>query len=166
MNRQFLLILLSGVIVLGLAMFALVKQNQSSVVQLNGEVKDVLVLALGDGSSLAMIDFEAKNPSSIGFEVNGVEIEAHVGKDTLPSTLFGKRDLGDVLEFQKYTPRYAQIGFGDQVKAGETAKRMVAARFEVMPEQLADAEFVIRFTNVNHVMSEVKGKKAKRGSKR
>lgn len=166
MNRQFLLILLGGAAVLGLAMFALVRQNQSSMVQLNGSVQDVLVLALGDGSCLAMIDFEATNPAAIGFEVSGVEVEAHVGKDTLASTLFGKRDLADVLEFQKYTPKNAQIGFGDEMKGGETAKRMVAARFEVMPAQLADAEFVIRFTNVNHVTSEVKGKKVKRGSKR
>ena len=165
MNRQFLLILLGSVAVIGLVVFGLVKENQATVIQLNGAVKGARLVELGDGSTLAMVDFEATNPSKIGFELNQVEIEAHVGKDTLPSTLFSKYDLENYLQFQKYTPKFAQIGLGEQIKAGETAKRMVAARFEVLMPALKDAQFVVRLTNVNHVVAELKPED-KKGKKR
>lgn len=159
MNRQFFLILLGSLVVVGLVVLGLVGENQKTILQLNGSVTDVQVRPLSDGASLVLVDLEATNPAKIGFEINQIDVEAKMGKDTLPSGLLRKSEAKSFFEYEQIATKNPLIGIGDQIKSGEKAKRMVAARFEVAPAQLEGAEFVVRFTNVNHVVAEVKGRK-------
>lgn len=165
MNRRFLLILLGSLVAVGLVVFLSVEETHRTAVQLNGSVTNSRLVKLAEGYTLAMVDFEATNPAKTGFEINEVELLARKGADLYKATIFGKRDLEDYLAYEKYTPKQAQIGFGEQVRGGETAKRMIAGRFDVPMEMLKGAEFEVRLTNVNHVRAELKQKEEK-GKKR
>ena len=156
MNRTFLLTLLGSVVLVGLVVSLTVARNQQTKLQLKGNVVGSRLVEFTDGATLAMVDFEAENPSELPFEIRTIEIEALKDGETLPSRAFGKSELAGFLEYQRYTPPNPQMGFGDMVKPGEQARRMVAARFESHMADLKGAEFVVRLVNPNGLVAELK----------
>ena len=156
MNRQFLLLFLGSFAVIGTVAFLTVQRTHETSLHLEGKVLGNRLVAFTDGATLAMVDFEATNPSELPFEIRSIEIEAVKNGETIPSRAFGKTELKGFLEFQRYTPPNPQMGFGDSIKPGEKARRMVAARFERDMAELKDAEFVVRLRNVNDIRADRK----------
>ncbi|MEI9814837.1 MAG: hypothetical protein WDO18_20335 [Acidobacteriota bacterium] len=158
MNSKMLAALAGSVAVIGAVVFFLVEQNQSHALHLQGEIVSIRFNTLSDGGNLSIIHLKVTNPSSTGYEVRGVEVDAISpdGKETIPSGVLSKREVRAYTEFEKLdgTP----IGLGDEVKKGETIDRIMSARFEVPRQKLAGYTLRVKFTSVNGVPAEITGR--------
>jgi LEA14-like dessication related protein len=72
MNKRLLIFVGIGVLAVGVAVFLTVSGNEGSHLQLQGKILKVRTGALGDGNSIAVLDFRVENPSDIPFVVGNV----------------------------------------------------------------------------------------------
>jgi hypothetical protein len=152
-----LAMLAAAAVLIGVVMFVVVEKNQSEALHLEGEITAIRFNKLSDGGNLAIYNLKVKNPSTTGFEVREIEIEAvSADNKVTPSGLLSKRELKSYTEYEKIpgTP----IGLGDEFKKGETKEGIMSSRFEVPREQLKDQTIHIRLRSVNGVEEEITGR--------
>jgi hypothetical protein len=159
MSRQFMLVLLAAVAVIGVALYSTVTVNQNHLLTLTGAITDVRVEPLTPEASLVIVDFTATNPSGVGFDLLQLELEKVDGANITPSGLLSKSEIARFVEYKKLAQPNPVLGIGELIRGGQTVKRMVVARFELPPTGLAQATYRIRFHHIDKVDAQIEGRK-------
>jgi hypothetical protein len=155
-SKQFLATLAVGLGVIGAAVYSTVSINQNHLLTLTGSMTDVRVAELTPEATLVMLDFTAENPSAVGFEVKELGVER---VDGARGDVLSKAEATRFLEYSQLAQPNPPLGIGDRVKAGETVKRMIAARFDLPAAGLAAASYRIRFRHIENVDAQIEGRK-------
>ncbi len=155
--KQMLAMLAASAAVIGIIVFFVVEQNQSTALHLQGEITAIRFNKLSDGGNLAILNLKVTNPTDFTFEIHDMQVEAVAAdKKVTPSGVLSKREVVSYAEYEKIPGK--PIGLGDAFKKGETKEGIVAARFETPREDLKGQEIVVRFISVNRVVSEITGR--------
>jgi hypothetical protein len=145
MNKQLLIFVGIGVLVVGVAVFLMVSGNEGSHLQLQGKILKVRTGALGEGNSIAVMDFRVENPSDIPFVVGNVEVSLEKKSgEMVDGVTTSKSDLKQLFEYNRFLGDQYNDGLGmkDTIAPHTTVDRMVAAHFEVSNEALDAAKAV------------------------
>jgi len=157
MSRQLLIALYVGLAVIGVAIYATVSINQKHLLTLTGSIADVRVAELSPMATLVILDFTAENPSGVGFEVKDLSVERVDG--AVRGDLLSKAETARYLEYSNLAQPNPTLGIGDRIKAGETVKRMIAARFDAPAAGFAAATYRIHFRHIENVDAQIEGRK-------
>lgn len=145
MNKQVLIFFGIGVLAVGVAVFLAVSGNEGSHLQLKGKILKVRTGALGDGNSIAVLDFRVENPSDIPFVVGNVEVSLEKkGGEMVDGVTASKSDLKQLFEYNRFLGDQYNDGLGmkDTIAPHSMVDRMVAAHFEVSSQALDSAKAV------------------------
>ena len=74
MNKRLLIFFGIGVVAMAIAVVVILSANKGSHLELQGKILKVRTGALGEGNSIAVLDFRVTNPSDLPFIVRDVEI--------------------------------------------------------------------------------------------
>lgn len=159
MSRQFIVMLLAAVVIIGVALYSTVSVNQNHLLTLTGAITDVRVRPLTPEASLVIVDFTVTNPSAVGFDLIQLELDKMDGDKATPSGLLSKGEIGRYLDYEKSPQPNPTLGIGEMIRGGQTVKRMIAARFELPEAGLAAATYRIRFHHIEKVDAEITGRK-------
>jgi len=159
MSRQFIVMLLAAVVVIGVALYSTVSVNQKHLLTLTGSIDDVRVRPLTPDASLVIVDFTTTNPSAVGFDLIQMELDKMDGDKATPSGLLTKSEIGGYFEYEKLPRPNPVLGIGEMIRGGQTVKRMIAGRFELPEAGLAGATYRIRFHHIDKVDAEITGRK-------
>ena len=155
MSRQLLLTLGAAVILVGIALYSTVSVNQNHLLTLEGKITNLHVEKLNETSTLVLLDFTATNPSEVPFDIKQVTVERTTNTDAIKGDVLSKAETGGYVEYAKLTTN-PPLGAGNVIKAGQTAKGLVAARFDV-PGVLTTSHYRISFTDYNGVTAKIEG---------
>jgi hypothetical protein len=145
MSKQLLIFFGIGVLAVGIAVFLAVSGNEGSHLQLKGKILKVRTGALGDGNSIAVLDFRVENPSDVPFVVGNVEVSLEQkGGETADGVTVSKSDLKQMFEYNRFLGDQYNDGLGmkDTIAPHSIVDRMVAAHFEVSNQALDSAKAV------------------------
>jgi hypothetical protein len=145
MSKQLLIFFGIGVLVVGVAVFLAVSGNEGSHLQLQGKILKVRTGALGDGNSIAVLDFRVENPSDVPFVVGNVEVSLEKKNgEMLDGVTTSKGDLKQLFEYNRFLGDQYNDGLGmkDTIAPHSKVDRMVAAHFEVGSQVLDSAKAV------------------------
>ena len=139
MSKQFLIFFGVGLLVIGIAVFAIVSSTKGAHLELQGQVLKVRTAALSDDDSIAVLDFRVENISDVPFVVRLIEvtIDKQDGSSAQGVNV-SKGDLKRLFQYNRF--------LGDQYNDALTIKdpipphakvdRMVAARFDLKNRDL------------------------------
>jgi hypothetical protein len=145
MSKQLLIFFGIGVLAVGVAVFLAVSGNEGSHLQLQGKILKVRTGALGDGNSVAVLDFRVDNPSDIPFVVGNVEVALEKkGGERVDGVTTSKSDLKQIFQYNRFLGDQYNDGLGmkDTIAPHSMVDRMVAAHFEVSNDVLDSAKAV------------------------
>jgi hypothetical protein len=145
MSKQVLIFFGIGVVAVGVAVFVAVTGNQGSHLRLEGKILKVRTGALGDGNSIAVLDFRVQNPSNIPLVVGNVELSLEKkGGEMVEGVTTSRSDLKQLFQYNKFLGDQYNDGLGmqDTIAPHATVDRMVAAHFEVSSDALDAAKAV------------------------
>jgi hypothetical protein len=148
MSKQLLIFFAIGVLAVGAAVFFVVGGNKGSHLQLQGKILKVRTGALGEGNSIAVLDFRVENPSDIPFVVGNVEVSLEKKNGEMADGVTtSKGDLQQLFQYNKFLgDRYNEgLGLKDTIAPHAMVDRMVAAHFEVSNQDL-DASKAVHLT--------------------
>jgi len=145
MNKQLLIFVGLAAVAVGAAVFIAVNGNKGSHLQLQGKILKVRTGALGDGNSIAVLDFRVENPSDVPFLVGNVEVslEKKTG-EMLDGVTVSKSDLKQLFQYNRFLGDQYNDGLGlrDTIAPHVTVDRMVAGHFEVSNKDLDSSKAV------------------------
>lgn len=145
MNKQLLIFFGLGVVAVAAVVFIAVTGNKGSHLQLQGKILKVRTGALGDGNSIAVLDFRVENPSDVPFVVGNVEVSLErKGGETVDGVTVSKSDLKQLFQYNRFLGDQYNDGLGlkDTIAPHATVDRMVAGHFEVSNQALDSAKAV------------------------
>jgi hypothetical protein len=145
MSKQVLIFAGIGLVALTIAVVIILAGNKGAHLQLEGKIMKVRTGGLGDGNSIAVMDFRVNNPSDVPFVVREVDIslEKANGEMTEGVTV-SKADLKQLFQYNRFLGDQYNDGLGmrDTIAPHSTVDRMVAAHFEVGEDDLEKAKAV------------------------
>ena len=145
MSKQLLMFFGIGLVAVGVAVFLTVTGNEGSHLRLQGKVLKVRTGALGEGNSIAVLDFRVENPSDVPFVVGNVEasIEKKNG-EMVDGVIAAKADLKQLFLYNRFLGDQYNEGLGmkDTIPPHTMVDRMVAAHFEVSNKELDSSKAV------------------------
>lgn len=145
MSKQILIFAGIGLVAIAIAVVVILAGNKGAHLQLEGKILKVRTGALGDGNSIAVMDFRVNNPSDVPFVVREVDItlEKPNGEMTEGVTV-SKSDLKQLFQYNRFLGDQYNDGLGlqDKIAPHSTVDRMVAAHFEVGEQDLEKAKAV------------------------
>ncbi len=145
MSKQLLIFFAIGILVAGAAVFVAVNGNKGSHLQLQGKILKVRTGALGDGNSIAVLDFRVENPSDVPFVVGNVEVSLEKKSgEMLDGVTVSKSDLKRLFQYNRFLGDQYNDGLAmtDTIAPHATVDRMVAGHFEVGNQELDSAKAV------------------------
>jgi hypothetical protein len=145
MNKQVLIFFGLGIVAVGAAVFVSVSGNKGSHLRLEGKILKVRTGALGDGNSIAVMDFRVDNPSDIPFVVGNVEVSLEKKNgEMVEGVTVSKSDLKQLFQYNRFLGDQYNDGLGlkDTIAPHATVDRMVAGHFEVGNQDLDSAKAV------------------------
>ena len=159
MSKQFWTFLLVGLVVVGIAIYAILFVTKGSHLELKGEILKVRVLALNPTASLVMLDFRVTNPSDIPWVVKTADVVLiPASGDPVESARISKADVENVFKYEKLLgPKYNDVlSIKDRVNPHQTIDRMVGARIE-LPEAAIDKRkaMQLKIEELDGVMAEL-----------
>jgi hypothetical protein len=145
MSKRLLIFFGTGLVALAIAVVVILSANKGAHLELQGKIMKVRTGALGEGNSIAVMDFRVTNPSDLPFTVRNVEItlEPQHG-DMVDGITVSKADLKQLFQYNRFLGDQYNDGLGlqDIIAPHATVDRMVAAHFEVSDEDLEKAKAV------------------------
>ena len=145
MNKRLLIFFALGVVAIGIAVVVILSANKGSHLELIGKVLKVRTGPLGDGNSIAVMDFRVENPSDKPFVVRTVDI-ALEKKDgeMVDGVTVARSDLKQLFQYNKFLGGQYNDGLGlqESIAPHSMVDRMVAAHFEVSEADLEKAKAV------------------------
>ena len=145
MNKQFLIFLGVGLVVIGTAIFFVFSSTKGNHLELTGDVLKVRTGKLDDNSSAAILDVRLMNPSDVPFVVRevSVTVDEQDGKSATGSVI-SKTDLKQLFAYNRFLGDQYNDGLGikDSIPPHGTVDRMVAVRFDIPASQLDSAKML------------------------
>jgi hypothetical protein len=141
---------LAAAALIGSAIFVAVRVNQDAQLRLTGKITTTRVFPV-EASSLVLVEFSLTNPSPLPFEVRDLEIERI---DGTPSGRLNKTEIQSYMQYYKLAGPPV-LGLSDKIGAGATVERMAAARFEVAPAEMKNAEYRLRLRAFDGITMEI-----------
>jgi len=145
MSKQVLIFFGLGLVALAIAVVVIVTANKGSHLELQGKIIKVRTGALGDGNSIAAMDFRVTNPSDRPFTVRIVEITLEKPNgEMVDGVTVSKSDLKQMFQYNRFLGDQYNDGLGlqDVIAPHATVDRMVAGHFEVGEDDLEKAKAV------------------------
>lgn len=145
MSKQILIFAGIGLVALAIAVVVILAGNKGAHLQLDGKIMKVRTGALGDGNSIAVMDFRVNNPSDVPFVVREVDISLEKANgETEEGVTVSKADLKQLFQYNRFLGDQYNDGLGmrDTIAPHSTVDRMVAAHFEVGEQDLEKAKAV------------------------
>jgi hypothetical protein len=145
MNKQLLIFVGLGVVVVGAAVFVAVNGNKGAHLQLQGKILKVRTGALDGANSIAVLDFRVENPSDVPFVVGNVEVSLEKKSgEMVDGVTVSKSDLKQLFQYNRFLGDQYNDGLGlkDTIAPHATLDRMVAGHFEVSNQALDSAKAV------------------------
>lgn len=143
MNKRFLIFSGAALVAIVVAVVIILTANKGSHLELDGKIMKVRTGALGEGNSIAVMDFRVTNPSDLPFIVRNVDvtIEKPDG-EMVDGVTISKSDLKQLFQYNRFLGDQYNDGLGlqDTIAPHATVDRMVAAHFEVSDTDLAKAK--------------------------
>ena len=159
MSRALMAMLAVAAVFVGVILLTTVKTNQSQLLRLEGEITNVRIEKMSDGANLVFLTFDATNPSKHTFEIKRAEVAMGPKDHAIAGGVLSKREVSSFIDFKKWKDQYPPVGPGDVVMPEEKITRMIAARFEA--DQNLNANFRIRFHDINEVVVDIGAKSSK-----
>lgn len=145
MSKRLLIFFGIGVVAIAIAVVVILGANKGSHLQLQGQILKVRTGALGEGNSIAVMDFRVENPSDKPFVVRMVDIalEKQDGQ-MVDGVTVSKSDLKKLFQYNRFLGDQYNDGLGlqDSIAPHSTVDRMVAAHFELDNQDLEKAKTV------------------------
>jgi hypothetical protein len=144
-SKQLLIFFGIGVLAVGVAVFLAVSGNEGAHLQLKGKILKVRTGALGDGNSIAVLDFRVENPSDVPFVVGNVEVSLEQKNGAMVDGITtSKSDLKQLFQYNRFLGDQYNDGLvmRDTIAPHSMVDRMVAAHFEVSGQALDSAKAV------------------------
>ena len=145
MSKRLLIFFGVGLVAVAIAVVVIVTANKGSHLELQGKILKVRTGALGEGNSIAVMDFRVLNPSDLPFTVRNVEISLEKANGEMEDgATISKSDLKQLFQYNRFLGDQYNEGLGlqDAIAPHATVDRMVAAHFEVSDEELEKAKAV------------------------
>ena len=145
MSKRLLIFFGIGVVAVAIALVVILSANKGAHLQLQGKIMKVRTGALGEGNSIAVMDFRVENPSDKPFVVRTVEIALEQKNgEMLDGVTVSKADLKQLFQYNRFLGDQYNEGLGlqDSIAPHSTVDRMVAAHFEVSDQDLEKAKAV------------------------
>jgi hypothetical protein len=144
-SKRLLIFFGIGVVAVGVAVFLAVSGNEGAHLQLKGKILKVRTGALGEGNSIAVLDFRVENPSDVPFVVGNVEVSLEQKNgEMVDGVTASKSDLKQLFQYNRFLGDQYNDGLGmrDTIAPHSMVDRMVAAHFEVSSQALDSAKDV------------------------
>jgi hypothetical protein len=145
MNKQFLIFLGVGLVVIGAAIFFVFSSTKGNHLELKGEVLKIRTGALDEKTSAAILDVRLTNPSDVPFVVREVSVTVD-GQDgqSASGSQISKTDLKQLFAYNRFLGDQYNDGLGikDSIPAHATVDRMVAVRFDLPAPQLDSSKLL------------------------
>jgi hypothetical protein len=144
-SKRLLIFFGIGVVAVAIAVGLIVTGNKGAHLQLQGKILKVRTGALGEGNSIAVMDFRVENPSDKPFVVRVVDIALEQKNgEMLDGVTVSKADLKQLFQYNRFLGDQYNDGLGlqDTIAPHSMVDRMVAARFEVGNDDLEKAKAV------------------------
>jgi hypothetical protein len=145
MNKRLLIFFVLGLVAVAIAVVVIVTGNKGAHLQLVGKILKVRTVPLGQGNSIATMDFRVENPSDKPFVVRTVDISLET-KDGMmeDGVTVSKSDLKQIFQYNRFLGDQYNEGLGlqDIIAPHSTVDRMVAVHFEVGDDELEKAKAV------------------------
>jgi len=139
-SKQFLIFLVMGLVIVGIALGFLLIGTKGNHLELNGTILKVRLMPLSPTASLAIVDFRVTDPSDVPFMLKGASLtlEQASGK-LLEGMTVSKPDIENVFKYNPILgPKFNDVlGIRDKIAPHQRLDRMVGARFEI-PESEAE----------------------------
>jgi hypothetical protein len=145
MSKRLLIFFGIGVVAVAIAVVVILSANKGAHLQLQGKIMKVRTGALGEGNSIAVMDFRVENPSDKPFVVRTVDIALEQKNgEMLDGITVSKADLKQLFQYNRFLGDQYNDGLGlqDSIAPHSTVDRMVAAHFEVSDQDLEKAKAV------------------------
>jgi hypothetical protein len=145
MSKQLLIFIGLGVVALVIAVVVILAGNKGSHLQLEGKILKVRTGELGEGNSIAVMDFRVQNPSDLPFVVRNVEISAEQPNgEMVDAVTVSKADLKQMFKYNRFLGDQYNDGLGmkDTIAPHSTVDRMVAGHFELSEQALEKVKAV------------------------
>jgi hypothetical protein len=145
MSKQLLIFIGIGLVVVAIAVVVIVEGNKGSHLQLVGKILKVRTGELGDGNSIAVMDFRVENPSDRPFVVRDVEISLEKANgEMVDGVTVSKADLKQMFQYNRFLGDQYNDGLGmkDTIAPHSMVDRTVASHFEVSQRDLEKAKAV------------------------
>ncbi len=145
MSKRLLILFGVGVVAMAIAVVVILSANKGSHLQLMGKILKVRTGALGEGNSIAVMDFRVQNPSDKPFVVRDVEITLEKPNgEMVDGVTVSKSDLKQLFQYNRFLGDQYNDGLGlqDTIAPHSMVDRMVAAHFEVGNADLEKAKAV------------------------
>src|ERR1700678_1741406 len=145
MSKRILIFFGTGLVALAIAVVVILSANKGAHLELQGKIMKVRSGALGEGNSIAVMDFRVTNPSDLPFTVRNVEITLQPQHgEMVDGITVSKADLKQLFQYNRFLGDQYNDGLGlqDIIAPHATVDRMVAAHFEVSDEDLEKAKAV------------------------
>ncbi|MBV9769863.1 MAG: hypothetical protein JOZ32_09850 [Bryobacterales bacterium] len=145
MSKRLLIFFGVGLVAIVIAVVVILAANKGSHLQLDGKILKIRTGALGDGNSIAVLDFRVQNPSNVPFIVRNVEITLDKANgEMVDGVTASKSDLKQLFQYNRFLGDQYNDGLGmqDTIAPHSTVDRMVAAHFEVSDDDLEKAKAV------------------------
>lgn len=134
MSKQFWTFLAIGLAVIGAVIALTLEGTKGSHLELDGKILKVRVLSLNPNASIVVVDFRAKNPSNLLFEVKNVAMVLQPATgEAVTGTPISKFDVDNLFKYEKLLgDKYNDVlSIPDRIGAHQSVDRMVGARFEL-----------------------------------
>jgi hypothetical protein len=145
MNKRLLILFGVGLVAMAIAVVVILSANKGSHLELIGKILKVRTGALGEGNSIAVMDFRVENPSDKPFVVRDVQITLEKPNgEMVDGVTVSKADLKQLFQYNRFLGDQYNDGLGlqDTIAPHSMVDRMVAAHFEVGNEDLEKAKAV------------------------
>jgi hypothetical protein len=145
MSKRLLIFFGVGVVAIAIAVVVILGANKGSHLQLQGQILKVRTGALGEGNSIAVMDFRVENPSDRPFVVRMVDIALEkTNGEMVDGVTVSKSDLKKLFQYNRFLGDQYNDGLGlqDTIAPHSTVDRMVAAHFELDNQDLEKAKAV------------------------
>ena len=145
MNKRLLIYSGAALVAIALAVVVILTANKGSHLELDGKIMKIRTGALGDGNSIAVMDFRVTNPSDLPFTVRDVVVTLEKPNgEMLDGVTISKSDLKQLFQYNRFLGDQYNDGLGlqDTIAPHATVDRMVAAHFEVSDSDLEKAKAV------------------------
>src|ERR1700743_3380797 len=115
MSKRILIFFGLGVGALAIAVVVRLNANKGSHLELGGKILKVRTGALGEGNSIAVMDFRVENPSDLPFTVRNVEITLEQKNGEMEDGVtISKSDLKQLFLYNRFLGGQYNDGLGLQ----------------------------------------------------